>query len=219
MAINFLNPLSDKSLNQRFRAKRFKFFSALLYTVKSNKPLNILDVGRRENYWERMSYSDNNNVHITLLNLEKVITKNNNFTSIKGDASDLSLFKDKEFDIVYSNSAIEHLFSKANQKKMADEARRVGKCYYIQTPNFYFPIEPHWLFPFFQFLPFNVRVFLTRNLNLGHYKKAVNKEEAVQRINEVKLLTELEMKELFPDGKVYKEILFGLTKSITMYRF
>ena len=102
---------------------------------------------------------------------------------------------------------------------MADEARRVGKCYYIQTPNFYFPIEPHWLFPFFQFLPFNVRVFLTRNLNLGHYKKAVNKEEAVQRINEVKLLTELEMKELFPDGKVYKEILFGLTKSITMYRF
>ena len=37
--------------------------------------------------------------------------------------------------------------------------------------------------------------------------------------NEVKLLTQNEMEKLFPDGKVYKEMFWGLTKSITMYRF
>ena len=54
---------------------------------------------------------------ITLLNSEKVDTKNDNFVSIKGDATNLSEFKDQEFDIVFSNSVIEHLFSKENQRK------------------------------------------------------------------------------------------------------
>lgn len=219
MAIKLLDPSSKISLNQRFREKRFKFFTGLLETVKPGDKLRILDIGGEEDYWEKMNFLGNTNILITLLNLEKVKTKHDNFISIKGDACDLSEFKENEFDIVFSNSVIEHLFSKENQKKMADEARRVGKYYYVQTPNRYFPVEPHWLFPFFQFLPFGVRVFLTRTRDLGHYKKAVDKAKAIQRVNEVKLLTKNEMIKLFPDGKVYKEIFWGLTKSITMYRF
>jgi ubiquinone/menaquinone biosynthesis C-methylase UbiE len=141
------------------------------------------------------------------------------FSSVKGDARNLSEYKDKEFDIVFSNSVIEHLFTKENQKKMADEIRRVGKNYYVQTPNFYFPIEPHWLFPCFQFLPYNMRVFLTRHFNLGNYPKSSTKEKAMQRVDEVKLLSEKEMKQLFPDGKVYREKFIGMTKSVTMYKF
>ena len=219
MALDLLDPALESSLNQRFREKRFKFFITLLEKIKSDKPVQILDIGGEENYWVRMNYSGDANIQITLLNLEKTATTKNNIISIKGDATDLTKFKDQEFDIVFSNSVIEHLFSKENQKKMADEARRVGKCYYIQTPNFFFPIEPHWLFPFFHFLPVKTRVFLTQNFNLGHFKKAIDREESIQRVNEIKLLTEREMKELFPDGKVYKEVLLGLTKSVTMYRF
>ena len=219
MAIKLLDPSSGISINQRFREKRFKFFTGLLASVKPGGKLRILDIGGEEDYWQKMNFSEDNNVSITLLNLQKVKTKNDMFISIKGDACDLSEFKDNEFDIVFSNSVIEHLFSKENQKKMADEARRVGKYYYVQTPNRYFPIEPHWLFPFFQFLPFSLRVYLTKNWDLGHYKKAIDKAKAIQRVNEVKLLTQNEMVKLFPDGKVYKEIFGGLTKSITMYRF
>jgi hypothetical protein len=219
MATALLDPKFGTSINQRFRAKRFKFFMSLLDKVKSDKPLKILDLGGYERYWERMGYLGDDNVHITLLNLEKEITKNQNFSSVAGDATNLHQFKDNEFDIVFSNSMIEHLFSRESQQKMADEARRVGKYYYIQTPNYYFPIEPHWLFPFFQFFPFSLRVFLTRKFNLGNIGKRSKKEDAIDIVNEIKLLTESDMKKLFPDGKVYREMFAGLKKSITMYRF
>jgi ubiquinone/menaquinone biosynthesis C-methylase UbiE len=219
MTNKFFNPEFENSINQKFREKRFNFFLNLLKKFNSKQPLYILDVGGTEKYWERMNFVNNSNVHITLLNLKQVQVKHKNFTSIKGDASDLSMFNDNQFDIVYSNSVIEHLFSFENQKRMADEVRRVGKCYYVQTPNFYFPIEPHWLFPFFHFFPFKMRVFLTKHFDLGHYKKGHTNQVAILRVKEVKLLTEKEMKSLFPEGKVYREKFFGLIKSVTLYHF
>lgn len=217
MQHKLLNPSNKNSINQKFREKRFNHFKTLFKTIHSEKTIKILDIGGTLEYWERMNFGITEEVEITLLNLNLIITKYPNFTSILGDARDLSAFKDKHFDIVFSNSVIEHLFTKEAQIKMAGEVRRVGKSYYIQTPNYFFPIEPHWLFPFFQFLPFRLRVALTKKLNLGNYKKAISEEAAIQRVKEVRLLTEKEMKELFPDGHLYRERFWGLTKSITMY--
>ncbi|MBC8844888.1 class I SAM-dependent methyltransferase, partial [Escherichia coli] len=76
-------------------------------------------------------------------------------------ATDLSEIDDQQFDIVFSNSVIEHLYTWENQEKMAKEVLRVGKYHFIQTPNYWFPIEPHWVFPFFQFLPKSIRIRLT----------------------------------------------------------
>ena len=216
---SLLNTDNPKSLSQKFREKRFSFFKTLLKNFPSEKPIEILDIGGTQSYWERMNFTESSKYNITLLNLDVTPVRFSNFSSIKGDACDLSLFGDKHFDIVFSNSVIEHLYTTENQRKMAQEVRRVGKSYYIQTPNYYFPLEPHWLFPFFQFLPFNIRVFLTRNFNLGHYQKSKSRQEAVQRVNEVQLLTEKEMKLLFPEGTVYREYLLGLVKSVTMYHF
>jgi trans-aconitate methyltransferase len=176
MTTKFLTQTFKDSLKQKFRENRFKFFITLLERIKSDEIIQILDLGGTEKYWERMNFVDNPHVIVTLLNLEKAPVQLENFISIQGDACDLSSFKDKQFDIVYSNSVIEHLFSVDNQKKMATEVMRVGKYYYVQTPNYFFPIEPHWFFPFFQFLPFSFRVFLTKNFNLGHYKKSKLKE-------------------------------------------
>ena len=219
MRTEILDPAFENSLNQKFRERRFKFFLSLLNRISSDKPTRILDIGGTEIYWERMKYSDSSNLQITLLNLEKVETKNSNLKSIKGDACNLAQFKDQEFDVVFSNSVIEHLFSMENQKKMADEVMRVGKYYYVQTPNYYFPIEPHWLVPFFHYFPVKTRVYLTRNFSLGNYEKSATEEDAIRRVDEIKLLTEMKMKRLFPDGQVYREVLLGLVKSITMYRF
>jgi len=211
------DPALKTSFNQKFREKRFNNFLELLSKVDSGNPIKILDVGGLEVYWNSMNFIGYDHVHITLLNLEEVPTKGANFTSMKGDATNLSMFKDNEFDIVFSNSVIEHLYTYENQQKMANEARRVGRYYYIQTPNYYFPFEPHWLFPFFQFFPFRLKLFLTMNFNLGHYKKITDRNLATNIVNEVKLLTEKEMNRLFPDGKLYREYFGGLVKSITMY--
>lgn len=221
MSHKLLNPSYKNSLNQRFREKRFNHFKTLFKTIHSEKAIEILDVGGTQGYWENMNFGITEEVKITLINLNLTIqnSKYSNFTSIIGNACDLSDFEDKHFDIVFSNSVIEHLFTKEAQIKMATEIRRVSKAYYIQTPNYYFPIEPHWMFPFFQFLPFSIRVFLTKNLNLGYYKKAISEDVAIQRIKEVRLLTEKEMKKLFPDGNVFRERFGGITKSITMHNF
>ena len=219
MVMNFLDPRFGQSLNQKFREKRFRFFTGLVERVQLGRPLRILDIGGTESYWERMGYLSRSDAQITLLNLGETMTGSSNVKSVQGDACDLSRYRDGEFDVVFSNSVIEHLFSKENQRMMACEAMRVGRHYFIQTPNRYFPIEPHWMFPCFQFLPFRVRVLLTSQLSLGHFKKASSRDAAVRRVNEVRLLNEMEMKSLFPDGKVYRELFLGLTKSITMYRF
>lgn len=50
---------------------------------------------------------------------------------------------------------------------MAREIRRIGKHYFVQTPNCLFPIEPHFLFPGFQWMPSFLKVILIRHYNLG----------------------------------------------------
>ncbi len=219
MSTSFFNPASATSANQKFREKRFKFFLSQLDKISNGQPIRILDVGGTELFWERMNFTNYPNVYVTLLNLEKEPVRYPNFTSIEGNACNLASIKDREFDIVFSNSVIEHLFSFENQKKMANEVMRTGKYYYIQTPNRYFPIEPHWMFPFFQFLPFGVQVFLTQHFNMGHYDKIPDREKAVQQVKEVQLLSKGQMRQLFPTGKTYLEKFLGLNKSITMYHF
>jgi hypothetical protein len=101
---------------------------------------------------------------------------------------------------------------------MAKETIRVGKSYFIQTPNKYFPIEPHWVFPFFQFLPFGLQVFLTQHFNLGHIPKAKNKEAAISLVKEVRLLSKKEFTHLFKGSMLYTEKFLGLNKSFAVYQ-
>lgn len=217
--IKLFNAQYRSSVNQRFREKRFRFFRELFATIPQTGTIRILDVGGTESYWQNMGFLPGANIHITLLNLYEDVPSLPQFTCTRGDATDLSQFTDKEFDLVHSNSVIEHLFTREAQVKMASEVRRVGKRYYIQTPNLYFPVEPHWVFPLFQFLPFSVRVYLTRKYYLDYIDEKDRQRVAVERIKEVRLLTEGDVRALFPDAKIYREMFLGLKKSITAYHF
>lgn len=206
------NTKSDSIVN-KWRRKRFKHFENLIQQLP--KPVKILDAGGTENFWLQMGYAGNEDLVITLLNTENQDTSFGNIKYIKGDAKDLSRFSDREFDVVFSNSVIEHVGSFGDQRQMANEVTRVGKSYFVQTPNYYFFMEPHFLFPFFQFLPTRIKIFLVTNFKMGWFEKCKTREEALQTINSVRLLKQNEFKKLFQGSVLLKERLFGFTKSFT----
>jgi hypothetical protein len=181
------------------------------------RPIKILDVGGTLLFWERMGFTQASGIQVVMLNVTKNATEQDHFISVVGDARDMSAFADNEFDVVFSNSVIEHVGTYADQRRMAEEVKRVGKRYFLQTPNRYFPIEPHFLFPLFQFLPLSVRVFLVRHFNVGWYKKIPDKNEATREVAAIRLLTQRELVALFPGAEIYKELFLGLTKSLIVY--
>jgi SAM-dependent methyltransferase len=71
---------------------------------------------------------------------------------VQADVTARLPFEDGEFDLAYSSSLIEHL-APADRGRFAAEVRRVARGWFVQTPAFSFPIEPHALLPFAHWLP------------------------------------------------------------------
>jgi SAM-dependent methyltransferase len=164
-----------------------------------------------------MGFADEPDTEIVLINVLKARVSHPNFTSIVGDGRDLRQFQDGQFDVVFSNSVIEHVGQFREQQRMAREIVRVGKVYFVQTPNRYFPIEPHFLLPLFQFFPLRLKVFLITHFNLGWYRKLPDRREAEELARSVRLLTEREVRALFPAAHIRKETVLGVTKSFVAY--
>lgn len=164
-----------------------------------------------------MGFVDEPNIHITILNINAPKIKFHNFTGVAGDATDMNQFSNHEFDVVFSNSVIEHVGDLTNQLKMAQEVRRLGKRYFIQTPNYYFPIEPHFLFPGYQWLPVAVRVWLLMHYDLGWRKRTKDSMKAREQVEGIRLLRRKDIEKLFPEAKLYEERALGLVKSYIAY--
>ncbi|MDP2899269.1 MAG: methyltransferase domain-containing protein [bacterium] len=220
--IGLLQRLADKrrpdSIATRLRRRRFRLFHELLSTV-NKKPLRVLDVGATIGCWATLDYLHRNRgVELTLLNLDKMESPSPHVATVVGDARDLKAFRDGQFDFVFSNSVIEHVGDFAEQKRMADEVRRVGNGYFVQTPNLYFPLEPHFLFPCFQFLPLCVKAFLLNHFRLGWHGPTRNALKARQTAASVRLLRRSELARLFPDGRIVEERFLGLVKSFIVFK-
>ncbi|CAN5363459.1 hypothetical protein BH09BAC3_BH09BAC3_10370 [soil metagenome] len=213
IANDYANP---EYVGSKFRKKRFKFFEEKVQLLQ--KPITIIDIGGTVKFWVNENYHKRDDVKITVVNLRNEEKGFDNIIVAQGDACDLSRFGDHSFDISFSNSLIEHLHTKENQAMMAMEAIRVGKYHFIQTPNRYFPIEPHFKFPFFQFLPDSFKIFLQTKTNLINGVK-YDRDYAENIIREIRLLSKPEMKELFPKSDLYIEKFMGLSKSFVLHRF
>jgi hypothetical protein len=218
MSIKDIFDSSDnpKSWGNRFRSKRFEFLREKLDTLP--KPVKILDIGGLESFWTNQGYGNNPDFQITILNLEKQATTGSCIYSLAGDATNLVDIRDKEFDVAFSNSVIEHLYTLDNQKKMALEIQRVGRHHFVQTPNKYFPIEPHYLLPFFDWFPASWKYNILTKTKLSRLKKW-NHQDAKQYVDEIRLISFGEFRTLFPRSKMYYEKFLGLTKSFTAHNF
>lgn len=125
--------------------------------------------------------------------MEAVRSKVKHTEVVVGDACNLSL-GDKSVDYVFSNAVIEHI-SKERRYLFASELRRVTrKGYFVVTPNYYFPYEPHYRMPFWQYLPEGVKVGLKKHLAIGCYGKG--------KYERIDLLSSKELRRLFPEAKI-----------------
>ena len=136
-------------------------------------------------------------------------------------------FPDKAFDFVFCSSVIEHVtgdkddvwqlsqseFSTradACQSEFAQEIRRVGKSYFVQTPNKYFIVESHsWLPGFIVLLPRRALIFTLQVTN-RFWPKGTRPDWRLFDVDR--------MRAFFPDAHIEEERSFGLVKSLMAMR-
>lgn len=83
-------------------------------------------------------------------------------------------FKDGHFNYLYSNAVIEHVGTRADQKKFVDECLRVSNYFFITTPYKWFPVEMHTQIPFLHYLPPRVFRYLLKKLGEDFYSEESN---------------------------------------------
>jgi hypothetical protein len=216
---DLLRRLADAGAKGSFsnarRSRRFEPFARLvdrLYKQKG-RPIRILDIGGTNSFWEQRGWASRGDVHIVLVNLEAEPSVHENIAGRQGDATNLSQYADGAFDVVFSNSVIEHLSTLDRQAAMAAEVRRLAPIYWVQTPNFWFPIEPHFLTPGWHWLPKSARIALLRRRRWGWRGPCPDPKEAEEMVTEVRLMRGREIARLFPDATLNPERIGPLVKS------
>lgn len=71
---------------------------------------------------------------------------------VRTDGAELP-FEDQQFDVVFSSAVIEHVGNREQQRAFVHELLRVGRRFFIITPNRWFPLDFHTALPFLHWLP------------------------------------------------------------------
>lgn len=178
----------------------------------------ILDVGGSASIWSYASVRP----RLTILNLPAALERGPGAESlVAGDGCRLP-FLDSAFDIVFSNSVIEHVGARAQQQQFAWEIARVGRCYWVQTPNRRFPVELHLMLPLIHHLPKRLQRAIATRFTV--WQMLARPSEAQRRfyidhfLNDLNLLDTRELRSLFPGARIVKERFAGLSKSIIAVR-
>jgi len=197
-----------KAIFKIWRRRRQNLFSNILKPVKGDR---ILDVGGLPGFWKEAGLSG---VTINCLNPDKKAVRwlqneGENIFMLEGDGCDLPC-PDKSYSIVFSNSVIEHVGDLARQKQFAGELRRVGQRLWVQTPAYEFFIEPHFLCPFFHWLPVPWRLRTGRWVTLWGWLEKPSSQQVREMVEEIRLLKKKEFQELFPDCEIITEKIWGI---------
>jgi SAM-dependent methyltransferase len=136
-------------------------------------------------------------------------------------------FPDGFFDVVYCSSVIEHVtvpkqqvwsirsgeefrrLASARQREFAREVARLGRQYFVQTPNRGFVIESHSWLPLLGYLPRRALLPVLQATNQVWIKRTAP---------DWNLLNERELAALFTDALILRETFCGMTKSLMAIR-
>ncbi len=199
------------ALSRYFRRRRMERFAREFHVTADTR---ILDVGGSPDYWRMLPTPP----RVTLLNMPRAREELDSALHwVAGDGRSLP-FRDASFEIVFSNSVIEHVGDAASQRQFAREVSRVGRSYWVQTPNRRFPVESHLLTPFIHLLPRSWQRAIVPRFTVWSALARVSPDRRrfylEHYLNDIRLLTPREMQTLFPDSRVIRERFLGLTKSL-----
>jgi hypothetical protein len=181
---------------QRFRDRRYARFVELLCVAPGD---TIVDIASGPGTALEARNRVNQIVAVDRRDHAADLASMPNVTFVSADARSLP-FADGEFDIAFCNSLIEHAIGE-DRRAMAREVSRVASRFWVQTPNKWFPVEPHYMCPFYQYLPVSLR-----------------RRFDGRRGDTLELLDARELQRLFPDAEIERERFFGLTKSLIAVR-
>lgn len=221
------DPRDTNSLSNRFRRKRDVRLRAVIDAIHASRgQVRILDMGGTLEYWSRvgLDYLRSRKVFITVVNLEAseldpAFAQADLFEATVGDACNLSGVADGAYDLAHSNSVIEHVLTWDNMKAFAAETRRVAPFYYVQTPNFWFPIDPHFYkFPLYHWFPRPLKARILTTFPIAHVGRIKGVDNAFRVVDDARLLDSRQFRFLFPDAVIAHERIAGLSKSLIAIR-
>jgi SAM-dependent methyltransferase len=119
-------------------------------------------------------------------------------------------FADQEFDVVFSSAVLEHVGDRDAQTAFVAEMLRVGRAFFLTTPNRWFPVDFHTMVPLAHWMPrrFHQRLLAAAGLDFWAQTDNLN------------LLSARTLQSLFPHGaetQVAKERLAGMTSNLIAY--
>jgi hypothetical protein len=203
---------AEDSFAERMRRRRW---AQILELFPDFESLRVLDLGGTTLFWSRSPVRPK---FVTVVNLLEPGDGSPWVVPVQGNACDArELVGEETFDLVFSNSLIEHLGGHHERARFAAVVRSMAPRYAVQTPYRYFPVEPHWIFPGMQFLPLSARNWLAPRWPLGHTHQWPA-SQAREEVMSIELLSLTEMRAYFPDAHIARERFLGLPKSLTAFR-
>ncbi len=180
-------------LHRKSREQKHRLFLRLLRPTAEMRILNVGATGTRLGLNEQFESFYEHRARIVGggISLAEVEDYSRSFPGVDAVVFDGCAlpFPDKSFDIVYSNAVIEHLPGSDYVERFAAEVQRVGKGWFVTTPNLWYPIEPHYHLPLVQLLPETSQRRLVKRLGRTPY-------------DHLQLLSARKLRKLFPQGKV-----------------
>ena len=185
-----------RDFSHKSRTRKFELFDAIFQPRPEDR---ILDVGASGDVFTQYTFEDVYQYPERIVGggyeLTEVTSARQHYPKpryVVFDGCALP-FPDQSFDLVFSNAVIEHILGDGRQEQFAREIRRVGKSWFVTTPNYWYPLESHYHLPFIQFMPRTLQREYNRLLGT-HIPKGT--------VQELGLLSARELRRLFPSGRV-----------------
>ncbi|MEW6221235.1 MAG: hypothetical protein AB1634_17105 [Thermodesulfobacteriota bacterium] len=208
------------------KKKRLAIFKGVVAGMP--RPLRVVDLGGTASFWTAWGFGHDGDLRVTLVNNHEQDRTNvgydNSIPYVKEEINDVRhLTADclKEFDLVFSNSMIEHLTSHEEQFHLGLTIEQSGVAFFVQTPNKYSIVDPHFphpLVPFFGAYPKTIQGLLLTMNRLGSGARAASLATARGRLRYYHPVSAGQLQAMLPSGQLVRERFLGFCHSLIAIR-